>query len=299
MEKYKNSYIDFILKTKGVSRAYAKVCEYYLRRFCEFFKQKSISDITTLTRTDLDEYQRHILRRNSATTTKHSVLMTASLFFRYLYDYGHIKEDIGIVIELPKMEQRIPRNIMNENEIAHLFSLPDKTSLIGIRDMCIMKLLYSSAMRPKEIFNLMLDDVDFKRNQAVVRRPKNKRDRIVHFDRYTAFFIKKYIKEARTWLLKNGHSNHLFISATGSDLSSNSWAAYFSQKYKPVMKEKFKKNITPYAFRHSSATHWLDSGAKQKRDVLPYIQRQLGHESLESTAIYTHVAIERQYAKVS
>ena len=72
----------------------------------------------------------------------------------------------------------------------------------------------------------------------------------------------------------------------------SSWAVYFSQKYKPVMDGKFKKNITPYSFRHTSATHWLDSAAKQKKDALPFIQRQLGHESLESTVIYTHVAIE-------
>jgi len=92
--------------------------------------------------------------------------------------------------------------------------------------------------------------------------------------------------------LKNGTSDTFFISATGSNLLQSSWAVYFSQKYKPVMDGKFKKNITPYSFRHTSATHWLDSAAKQKKDALPFIQRQLGHESLESTVIYTHVAIE-------
>lgn len=292
MEKSRNDYLDFILKTKGVSRDYAKVCEYYLKRLCGFFKEKGLNDIAQVMREHLDEYQKLILRKDYASPTKHSMLLAASLFFRYLYDYGHIKENIGLVIELPKMGERIPRNIMNEKEVTYLQSLPDRKSLIGMRDMCIMKLLYSSAMRPKEIFKLTLDDIDFKRKQAIVRRPKNKRDRVVHFDRYTTFFIKKYLKEARPWFLKDGTSRNLFISATGSNLSSNSWAAYFSQKYKTVMEEKFKKIITPYAFRHSSATHWLDSGAKQKRDVLPYIQRQLGHESLESTTIYTHVAIE-------
>lgn len=68
--------------------------------------------------------------------------------------------------------------------------------------------------------------------------------------------------------------------------------ARFDYLLNPVMDQKFRKNITPYSFRHTSATHWLDSAARQKRDVLPFIQRQLGHESLESTAIYVHVAIE-------
>ncbi len=155
-----------------------------------------------------------------------------------------------------------------------------------------MSLLYSSAIRTKELFNLKLEDIDLRRFQAIIRRPKNKRDRIVHFDRYTAHFLKKYLDKVRPWFLRGRETNSFFISATGSDLTKGSWAAHFSNKYKPAMEEKFKKNITPYVFRHTSATHWLDNAAKQKRDVLPFIQRQLGHESLESTVIYTHVAIE-------
>jgi len=181
---------------------------------------------------------------------------------------------------------------MNEEEIKFLFTLPNQGDLLGMRDFSAMNLLYSTAMRPKEVFNLRLGDIDLKRNQAIVRRPKNRRDRIAHFDNYTSQFLKKYIKKARPWLLKGRESDHIFIGANAADLKRSSWAAYFSGKYKPIMDKKFRKNITPYAFRHTSATHWLDSGAKQRRDVLPFIQRQLGHESLESTAIYTHVAIE-------
>ncbi|MBL7071735.1 MAG: tyrosine-type recombinase/integrase [Candidatus Omnitrophica bacterium] len=171
-------------------------------------------------------------------------------------------------------------------------SLPDKNDLIGTRDFCVMSLLYSSMMRPKEIFSLKLKDIDFRLKQILVRRPKNRKDRIVHIDTYTVFFIKKYIKDVRPWLLKSKQSDNLFISATGTDLNRSAFAAHFSRRYRPVIKEKFQKDVTAYTFRHSSATHWLDSGAKKKKDILPYVQRQLGHESLESTAIYTHIAIE-------
>ena len=242
--------------------------------------------------TTLVKFQESIMAKPYARTTKLSILSVVALFFRYLWDYGLIRDNLGLVIDLPQKDDHIPRNIMNEEEIKFLFTLPSQKNLLGIRDLCIMSLLYSSAMRPKELFNLRLDDVDLIRNQALVRRPKNKRDRIVHFDRYTSFFLKKYLDKVRRWLMKNAVSDAFFISATGSDLLQSSWAAYFSQKYKPVMDEKFSKNITPYSFRHTSATHWLDSAAKQKKDVLPFIQRQLGHENLESTVIYTHVAIE-------
>ncbi len=155
-----------------------------------------------------------------------------------------------------------------------------------------MSLLYSSAIRPKEIFNLKLSDIDLNLKQALIRRPKNKRDRIVHIDGYTAFFLRSYIKNVRPWLLKSKVSETVFISSTGTDLKTGAFAAHFQRKYKPVIMDKFKKDASPYVFRHSSATHWLDAGARKKRDILAYVQRQLGHESLESTAIYTHVAIE-------
>jgi len=292
MEKYINKYIDFILKVKGVSRKYAEVTDFNLSKLGKFLKEINIDDIGFISRHHMCEFQEDIMKKDLAPSTKHSILMTAQLFFKYLHEYEHLQDNPSLVIDLPKRGRQILRNIMNEEEVKFLLTLPDHKELLGIRDLCIMNLLYSSAMRPKEVFNLQLGDIDLKRCQALVRRPKNKRDRIVHFDRYTANFIRQYIKQARSWLLKNKKSNHIFLSATGSNLRSASWAGYFTNKYKPIMVKRFKKNITPYSFRHTSATHWLDSGARHKKDILPYIQRQLGHESLESTTIYTQVAIE-------
>ena len=292
LDDLKNKYVDFMLMTKGVTREHCSTITVHVNKLIKLLNEKNIADPTLVTRVHIDEFQESIIRHPYADTTKEDILRVVSLFLRWLFDYGHIKENIGLVIEPPRKPQHIPRNIMNEEEIKFLLTLPNQEDLIGVRDLCVMKLLYSSSARPKELFRLKLDDVDLVRYQAIIRRPKNKRDRIVHFDRYTAFFLKKYLKIVRPWLLKSGQSDQLFISATGSNLTNSSWAAHFSRKYKPIMDEKFKKNITPYAFRHTSATHWLDSGAKQHRDVLPFIQRQLGHESLESTVIYTHVAIE-------
>lgn len=292
MEKYKNEYIDFLLKVKGVSVKYADIEAIYMKKLIGFLNEKGIADISLVDRQVISEYQEEIMQEDYADTTKQRALSTVTLFFKYLYDYDRIKENPALVIDMPKRGHQIPRNIMNEEEIKFLFTIPNQSDLAEMRDYCVMNLLYSSAMRPKEVFGLKMEDLDLTRCQAIVRRPKNKRDRIVHFDGYTAQYLKKYIKKARPWLLKGRQSDCLFIGTSGSDLKKASWAIHFTKRYKPVMDEKFRKNITPYAFRHASATHWLDSGARQKRDVLPFIQRQLGHESLESTAIYTHVAIE-------
>ena len=277
---------------KAVSHEYACIVKGRLNRLVQFLKDIGVEKITDVTREHLNKYQDMIMKKDIVKSTKRDELLAIALFFRFLHDYEYIEENPALVIDPPKKIYHLPRDILAEHEIAYLLRLPDKNDLLGVRNFCIMSLLYSSMMRPKEIFNLKLDDVDLRLKQILVRRPKNKRDRIVHIDSYTAFFIKKYLKNVRPWLLKNNKSDSLFISATGTNLIRSSFAAHFRIRYKPIIKEKFKKDISPYVFRHSSATHWLDSGAKKKKDLLPYVQRQLGHESLESTVIYTHIAIE-------
>lgn len=240
----------------------------------------------------MSEYQEAILKNSKSIETKRDELMAVALFFRFLHDFGYIEDNPALALDPPKKPHHLPRNILGPTEISYLLSLPDKNTLIGMRDYCVMSLLYSSMMRTKELFNLKLEDIDLRLKQAIVRRTKNKSDRIVHIDTYTAFYLKKYKENARTWLLKGEESEYLFINMTGAPLNRNAFARYFALKYAPIIKERFNKYVTPYSFRHSSATHWLDSGARNKKDVLPHVQRQLGHKSLDSTAIYTYVAIE-------
>lgn len=292
MEQHKDNYLDFIINVKGVSKDYARITSYRLNRLIIFLRQRKVKNIQHVTRQDLEEYEKFIRNGKYTQSTVADMLSAVIVFFRYLYDYGHIKENTALVIETPKVKQRIPRHIMNEEEIKYLIALPNKDDLLGARDICIMKLLYSSAMRPKEVFDLKLEDIDLKRGQALVRRPKNRRDRIVHFDRYTKDCLKNYIEKTRPWLLKGRLLDYLFIGMKTDKFNTGAWGTHFKRAYTPILKKKFNKLITSYAFRHTSATQWLDSAAKQKKDVLPFIQRQLGHESLESTAIYTHVAIE-------
>jgi integrase/recombinase XerD len=292
MEEWKNKYLEHLTKVKAVSRDYLRTVTGRIDKLLQFLEGLGIENITDVKREHISQYEDMIIRKNVTQTTKIDELRATMLFFKFLHNYEYIQENPALVIDIPRKPFQLPRDILGEHEIAYLLRLPAQHDLIGIRDFCIMSLLYSSMMRTKEIFNLKLPDIDLKSKQILVKRPKNKRDRIVHIDGYTAFFLQKYIKNVRPWLLKDGNSENLFISATGSDLKRTAFAAHFTRKYRPAIKEKFKKDVSPYVFRHSSATHWLDSGARKKKDVLAYVQRQLGHESLESTAIYTHIAIE-------
>jgi len=292
MEKYKEIYIDYLLKVKGDSLGYAKLTDCWIRRLLGFLKEKEVKDIAEVTRPHLEEYQKFIQKEGYSKRTAFDILSVARLFFTFLYDYGHIKENPALVIESPHMEKRIPRPILNKDELKFLMSLPNKDDLIGMRDYAIIKLLYSTSMRPIEVFNLKMDDIDFKRNQIIVRRPKNRRDRIVHFDKYTANYLKAYIEKARQYLLRGRKLDNVFLSLRTNKLTSSAWATHFNRTYASKFKKKYNKRITPYCIRHTSATDWYDSGAKQKKDVLSFVQKQLGHVSIESTYIYTRVGIE-------
>ncbi|MBL7197592.1 MAG: tyrosine-type recombinase/integrase [Candidatus Omnitrophica bacterium] len=294
MEAHRDKYVEYMLRTRGFCEKYSKRSSRYIDKLVDFLRKKGIKDFRKVTRDILDQFQKEAMSsKKHAASSKQSLLITINLFFRFLFNYEYIEDDVGMVIDVPRRPNAIPRNIMSQKEITYLLSIVDKKDLMGMRDFCIMSLLYSSAMRIGEICKLKVDDFDHKHKQVYVRRPKNKRDRIVHIDGYTAHYLNKYIKDIRPWLLrKDKDMDNLFISHWGDSLKVSSFASYFKDKYDPPMYKKFKKHVTPYSFRHTSATHWLDEGAKKKRDLLPYVQRQLGHESLESTAIYTRVAIE-------
>ena len=182
MERYKNRYIEYLFTVKGVTREYTGVVKHHINKVLYFLNEKGIKNIEDASRSILSEFQDTIMRKPLAKATKIDILRAVSLFFRYLHDYDYIKENPGLIIEPPKLGYRIPRNIMNEEEIKFLMGLPNKESLLEARDLCIMKLLYSTAMRTKELFNIKLEDMDLKRKHIIVKRTKNKRDRIVHFD---------------------------------------------------------------------------------------------------------------------
>src|SRR3989338_1435567 len=131
MRILKNKYLDFLLKTKGVSDKYADVVSIHIDKAIKFLEENGVPDVQQVTRKDLDKFQEKIMRDDTyANVTKQNILMAVALFFRYLFDYGFIKDNPGLVIEPPRKEYHIPRNIMNEEEIKFLFTLPGQGDLL-------------------------------------------------------------------------------------------------------------------------------------------------------------------------
>ncbi len=280
------------MTVRGVSHGRANLCKSYLNRVIRFLQAQGVTRLDHVERAHLDAYQTTVMAEALKPGTQLEILRVAILWFSYLHDYRYCPTNLALVIDLPRKEQVLPRTILTTDELTNLSSLTHPTTLLGLRDRCIFQLLYASAMRPDELCRLTLTQVDLSNQQLLIQRPKNRRDRIVHMDRYTAQDMRQYLHRVQAWLGARASTDGFFVNAYGRPLTRNALSSYFLKAYAPRFTKRWRKPITLYSLRHTSATDWLDHAARQRRDVLPYVQRQLGHESLESTAIYTHVAIE-------
>lgn len=293
LEEARDRYLDFLLTVKGRCPARAAICKGYLNRLIRSLATRGVTHLQAVTREHLAAYQDEVMLADLAKVTQKEILRVVLLAFQFLHDYGHLETNPALVIDIPRKGRHLPRPVLTAEEFQELLGLASSANLTGLRDRCIFQVLYASAMRPEELCRLTMRDVDLSNRQILIRRPKNRRDRVVHIDRYTAKDMQQYHRRIEAWLGRSRFDKELFfLNAWGDPLTRNSLTSHFWKNYAPKFKERRQKDITLYSLRHSSATDWLDAAAKRRKDILPYVQRQLGHESLDSTAIYTHVAIE-------
>ena len=156
------------------------------------------------------------------------------------------------------------------------------TTIIGYRDRTIMEVLYSTAIRRNELRILKVSDVNLEEKLLHVFG-KGQKERMVPFGKIAQKFLDIYLSSVRPLLSRNRSETHLFLSSRGSKLSQNVVGMFITRYAGQV---GIEQNITPHSFRHTCATHMIQNGADTR-----HVQELLGHESLDSTQIYTHVAV--------
>ncbi|MBX9923682.1 MAG: tyrosine recombinase XerC [Rhabdochlamydiaceae bacterium] len=219
---------------------------------------------------------------------KRSVLRRLSSlrsFFKYLVKEGIVVENPLEDIESPKLEKTIPASLTYE-QVEVLFSQPDLSSYLGLRDRCIMELFYSSGLRMSELVGLVRKDVDLT-HQKVRVLGKGKKERVLPITQSSADWIRRYLFHADRFLDSKEHraevdTEAIFLNKWGSRLSARSIDRHFQQY---LQGSGLVGKITPHTIRHTIATHWLEKGMDLKT-----IQTLLGHSSLATTTIYTQVS---------
>lgn len=212
-------------------------------------------------------------------------------FFRYLQKEGVIEKGYWADVSTPRMPRNLPK-FLYYNEILTLLSLPDINTPLGCRDRAILELIYSSGIRVAELVNTTLGSIDF--GQKLIKvSGKGSKERILPVGQKAMHSINLYISGARNALLvKSRHKgdggnkeSFLFLNRFGEPLGDRG-VRYIFNKY--IHKASRKEGISPHALRHSFATHLLEGGAD-----LRAVQELLGHVSISTTQIYTHVTKDR------
>ncbi len=220
------------------------------------------------------------LKYTNKTISRH--LSTLRSFYNYLVEIKLLENNIFKRIRNPKVAKKLP-NYLNILEIEEIMDKLEENSKENIRDKCLFELFYATGIRVSEASDIKLKDIDM--NTFSIRIfGKGSKERIVYFGDCAQDLINKYLN-VRNEFLKNQENDYLFLNKMGNKLQRGS-IEYIINKIEKKLTNKHK--ITPHTLRHTFATHLLDNGAD-----LRSVQELLGHESLNTTEIYTHVSNER------
>jgi integrase/recombinase XerD len=277
------------MKIRNLTKRTIESALWRLGKFFAFLESLDITHIDQITKEAVIAYQIRLYECINAKGLPNSVsyqngmLSIVKQFTRFLKERDYIVFDPAHDIRYARQPKQLPRGVLTPSEARRIIHAPDTKTVIGYRDRSILEVLYSSGIRKEELNSLTLADVDYNDGFLRITEGKGKKDRIVPIGRIACRYLENYIKSVRPELIKDPYNNHLFLSLRGGRLSKNMvWELV--KKY--AKKAKIRKNVHPHTFRHSCATLML----KNKAD-LRTIQKLLGHASLTSTQVYTHLSI--------
>ena len=270
---------------------------YDLRPFVRFMDAERIIRIEDLTADIMAEYQQELAFRPTVKgtlltlRTQTQLLGVAKGFTRFLVQNDYLLHDPGARIILPRKPKRLPKVILNHREIKQLLDAADKRSNRSFRNRVILEILYDTAIRRAELGGIMLPELDLNAGYIHIHG-KGSKDRVVPLSDRVCRLVKDYILAVRPVFINGDDPGNLILNRWGRQMGGGSiWAVV----KRCAVLSGIKKNISPHTLRHTCATHMLKNGAPVR-----HLQEMLGHESLESTQIYTKVTIndlKRVHAK--
>jgi len=279
MEKYISEYLSYLTIDKKYSDNTVSSYGNALNKYNDYIKNKKIN-FKNITEDDVNKFIKFLHTINSPKSVSYTIGVIKN-FYNFLIIEGIIKENIFYNIDLPKLPSNLPQ-VLDYAEVDKLLDI-DVKDAYSARNKAILELMYSSGLRISETINLKLYDIDLE-NEFVRVVGKGSKERIVPLGSYATKAIKIYINNFRDTLIKNKRNDFLFLNNHGNKLTRQG----LFKNLKTLLKEKgIKKDVSPHTIRHSFATHLLNGGAD-----LRVIQELLGHSSLKTTQIYTHISRE-------
>lgn len=276
------------LRARHCSPAYVVQVERIVSRFLSHLAAKGIRDVRGVRTEHIAAWIRQLRERPSrrggqlAVWSQHAYFATVRVFFGALVRRGRLFADPVGDLRVKK-PRGIPRGVLSEAEARRLVHAPLPWTTIGARDRAILETLYGTGIRGSECAGLALGDVDLSAGELLVRDGKGRKDRLVPIVGQARKAIALYLREARQDLLKDPRETTLFLTRSGTRFGVPGIRAVVRSA---ARRARIAHPVTTHALRHTYATQLVRGGAD-----IRYVQELLGHRSVQTTAIYTRVAI--------
>lgn len=286
-QPFKKGFKTFLQLEKSLSdnsvEAYLKDVE----KFTQFLAlQNESKNPDGIELADLEQFLKWITGLGMTATSQARIISGLRSFYKYCLQEQISKTDPTALLEAPKPAKHLP-DILSFNEIEKIISSIDLSTPEGMRNRAMIETVYSCGLRVSELISLQISCLYF--NEGYVRIfGKGDKERLVPIGESAIKYIGLYQDNVRVHTnVKNGYENFVFLNRRGSKLSREMFFMIIKEAAKNA---GIKKNISPHTFRHSFATHLVEGGAD-----LRAVQAMLGHESITTTEIYTH--LNREYLR--
>ncbi|WP_270525527.1 tyrosine recombinase XerC [Longibaculum muris] len=274
-------YLDVLKYQKNYSDLTIQAYQRDIEQFFLYLREECIEDLSDVQYSFLRGYLSSLHQQNLSAKTINHKMSSLRGFYRYLQNQEYINDNPFLLVDSLKEPQRNPDFLYIDEMVALLDSI-DITAPLGKRNKAMLELMYASGLRCREVVELTLAQIDFSR-QLLLIHGKGKKDRYVPFHDFAKECLQDYLETERLELMAKKHQEHhfVFVNKFGGQMTNRGIEDIVNrvtQNYDPT------KKIHPHTFRHSFATHLLQQGVD-----IRLVQELLGHSSLSTTQVYTHV----------
>lgn len=285
MEQYIDDFINFIKIERNLA---ANTIEAYATDLIEYLDHletngiKTIGDIRT---EDISKFIIALSQKKLSSFTISRKLSAIRMFHQFLVGEDYTSENPAVFVSFPKLAQKLPV-YLDIPEIDDLLEQPDIGDIFGLRDRGLLEFAYATGVRVSELLSIKTQDILWD-DELVRVIGKGSRMRLIPVGESALYYIDRYYHESRPLLLKTIKTDILFLNHRGQKMSR---MGFWKILRKYVTAAGINKQVSPHTLRHSFATHLIEGGAD-----LRAVQEMLGHVSISSTQIYTH--LDREYLK--
>ena len=281
---YLENFISYILTEKGLTKNTALSYKTDLKIFLEYLQKNNIEQ-EEVKHNQITDFLWHLKQKGLKASSIYRMIESIRQYYKFLVIENIVKTDPAENITIPKLPMNLP-NMLSAQEIEKLLTSVNGNDILSIRNRTMLELLYATGLRVSELINLKFDNINIEEKFVRIVGKGNK-ERLIPFTDIAQLYLKIYLQHRQ-----QSKSDFVFLTRLGKPISR---VEFWRQLKNIAISAGITKKISPHTLRHSFATHILSAGAD-----IRFVQEMLGHSSISTTQIYTHLTgehVKQQHQK--